>query len=240
VKADPVDNRKATLVENFESYQNGYDWPVYTLGEGLTSGGSEKPHVLEKDETMKVVTDPENPSNKLLQIKPKFYSFAPVLTVDLAKLTGNSSIRLANYSGVRAKLRVVSDADSHVGVEFGAFFGKPGTINKKYAFMTYTTSEIAYPAEREYYKYYYLNTMAVGEGLNNKRMPQYDGSRHMQGHKFTDKDPAVGFGVQTLNFTKYLTNDLKSLSTFDMVLGGSYKVTKGSLTWYIDDIQLLS
>ncbi len=236
-----ADNRKATLVENFQRYQNGYNWSVYTLGEGLTSGGSEKPHVLAPGETMKVVTDPENPSNKLLQVKPKFYSFAPVLTVDLAKLTGVSAKKLGDYSGVRAKLRVVSDSSAHLGITFAAFFGKPGTINKKYAFMTYTKPENALPAEREFYKYFNTKAMAAGQGINHTRMPQFDGTKHTKGHKFSDRDPAAGFSTQTLNFTRYLTNDLKSLSSFDIVLGGSYGTpTSGSLTWYIDDIQLLS
>lgn len=38
---------------------------------------------------MKVITDPENANNKVLQIIPKFYSFCPVFTVDLEKLTAD-------------------------------------------------------------------------------------------------------------------------------------------------------
>ena len=241
VKEKYIDKRSATLVENFESYDVGYDWPVYTLGEGLTSGNSEPAHYLAKDETMKVVADPENPSNKVLQVKPKFYSFAPVLTVDLAKLTGDATQTLANYSGVRAKLRVVSDASTHVGIGFGAFFGKAGSIDKRYAFMTYTEQENALPAERPFYIFHQAKAMATGAQAKDKSMPYFAGDKSTAGHKLEEKDKAVGFSTQTLNFTKYLTDDIKNQSTFDMVLGGSYgKASSGEyLAWYIDDIELL-
>lgn len=80
---------QAQMVENFESYIVGTDWGNYTLGEGLTSGGNEPAHYLAKGETMKVITDPENANNKVLQVIPKFYSFCPVFTVDLEKLTAD-------------------------------------------------------------------------------------------------------------------------------------------------------
>lgn len=240
-----VDNRKAVTIENFESYADGYDWPVYTLGEGLTSGGTEKAHYLASGETMKVVTDPENSSNKLLQVKPRFYSFAPVLSIDLAKIAGAAGKKLDNYSGVRAKIRVVSDASAHVSIGCGAFFGKMGTINKKYAFMTYTTQQAALPAERPYYIFFHSQAMAAAAANTNldHLMPQYmaSKSKHTAGHKFAEKDKAVGFATRTLNFTKYLTADLKNQSQFDMVIGGSYGTAASGeyLAWYIDDIQLL-
>lgn len=130
---------QSQMVENFESYTAGTDWGNYTLGEGLTSGGNEPAHYLAKGETMKVITDPENANNKVLQVIPKFYSFCPVFTVDLEKLTGISAKKLGDYKGIRVKVRVVSDASRHVGIGINSFFGKAGTINKKYAFNTYTT-----------------------------------------------------------------------------------------------------
>lgn len=66
---------------------------------------------------MKVITDPENANNKVLQVIPKFYSFCPVFTVDLEKLTGISAKKLGDYKGIRVKVRVVSDASRHVGIE---------------------------------------------------------------------------------------------------------------------------
>ena len=145
---------QSQMVENFESYTAGTDWGNYTLGEGLTSGGNEPAHYLAKGETMKVITDPENANNKVLQVIPKFYSFCPVFTVDLEKLTGISAKKLGDYKGIRVKVRVVSDASRHVGIGINSFFGKAGTINKKYAFNTYTTQSNALPNEKEYYKFY--------------------------------------------------------------------------------------
>lgn len=107
---------QSQMVENFESYTAGTDWGNYTLGEGLTSGGNEPAHYLAKGETMKVITDPENANNKVLQVIPKFYSFCPVFTVDLEKLTGISAKKLGDYKGILRKSRVVSDASRHVGI----------------------------------------------------------------------------------------------------------------------------
>lgn len=232
---------KTLRIEDFESYTAGTDWGNYTLGEGLTSGGQEAAHYLANGETMKVVTDPENAANKVLQVKPRFYSFCPVFTVDLAKLTGIPAKKLGDYAGIRAKIRVVSDASSHVGIKTGAFFGKAGTINKKYAFNTYTTQKQALPAEREYYKFYHANSMASGETADDKTMPQFSSGKHEAGHKFLESDKNVGFATKTLVFTKYLTSELKNQTTFDVVLGGSYGITaKGEyLTWYMDDVELI-
>ncbi|MCH5252065.1 MAG: Ig-like domain-containing protein [Lachnospiraceae bacterium] len=232
---------KTQMIENFESYAPGTDWGNYTLGEGLTSGGDEDPHYLAKDETMKVVVDPENPNNKVLQVKPKFYSYAPVFTVDLTKLTGLSTKKLGDYAGVRVKIRVVSDASCHVGIGLNAFFGKAGTINKKYAFNTYTASDQALPKEVEYYKFYYAKGMLTGVGPEDGSMPQFTAGKHTKGHKFLEKDKNVGFATKTLTFNKYLTSTLKQQNQFDFVLGGSYsKPLKGEyLAWYMDDVQLI-
>lgn len=232
---------KTVKVEDFEGYGNGTDWGNYTLGEGLTSGGTEAAHYLAKGETMKVVTDPENKNNKVLQVKPKFYSFCPVFTVDLSKLAGQTGKKLGDYAGIRVKVRVVSDATCHVGIGLGAFFGKAGTIDKRYAFNTYTTQEMALPEEREFYKFFHTKGMVTGETPDDTGMPSYKNNKHEKGHKFTEKDKAVGFAVKTLEFNKYLTSDLKSQTVFDFVVGGSYGTPSGSeyLAWYLDDVELL-
>lgn len=233
------------MVENFESYEPGTDWANFTLGEGLTSGGNEGAHYQKPGETMKVVTDPENPSNKVLEVKPMFYSFCPVFTVDLAKLTGIPTKKLGDYYGIRAKIRVISDASSHVGVGFGAFFGKAGTINKKYAFNTYTSSETLkgkYASEKEFYKFYYAKGMITGLKAEDDQMPAHstDGSK-VKGYS-EDGKGKVGFSTKTTKFTKYLTSSLRGLTSFDFVLGGSYKGPTGKekLTWYMDDVELIS
>ncbi len=233
---------KTVKIEDFESYAVGTDWGNYTLGEGLTSGGDEKPHYLAKDETMKVVADPENPSNKVLQVKPKFYSFCPVFTVDLSKLPGMSGRKLGDFAGIHVKVRVVSDASCHVGIGLGAFFGQAGTINKKYAFNTYTTQEQALPAEREYYKFFHTKGMVTGATADDGKMPQYDPakSKHMAGHKFAEADAKAGFGEKLLLFNDYLTQDLRNLAAFDFVVGGSYGTPANDdyLAWYLDDVEL--
>lgn len=231
---------KTQMVENFESYDVGTDWGNYTLGEGLTSGGNEPAHYLAKGETMKVVADPENPNNKVLQVVPKFYSFCPVFTVDLAKLTGDATKKLEQYKGIRVRVRVVSDASRHVGIGINSFFGKAGTINKKYAFNTYTTSENALPNEREYYKFYYTKGMVKPATSTDGDMPQVKNGKSQSGHKFKESDKNVGFATKTLLFNANLTNDIKSQTSFDFVVGGSYgPANNEALTWYMDDVQLI-
>lgn len=231
---------KTVMVENFENYEAGTDWGNYTLGEGLTSGGDEDPHYLREGETMKVVVDPENTKNKVLEVKPKFYSFAPVFTVDLAKLTGVSEKKLGDYAGVRVKIRVISDAGCHVGIGLNAFFGAAGTIDKRYAFNTYTTADTALPSEVEYYKFYYAKGMLSGVTADDALMPQFRNGKHMKGHAFAPESRKTGFATKTLTFNKYLTGDLKALTSFDFVLGGSYSTpTDGDLVWYMDDVQLI-
>lgn len=228
------------MVENFESYEAGTDWGNYTLGEGLTSGGDEKPHYLAEGETMQVVTDPENASNKVLKVVPKFYSFCPVFTVDLAKLTGDATKKLGDYAGIRVKVRVVSDATRHVGISLNAFFGNAGSINKKYAFNTYTSAQDALPAEREYYKFYYTRGMVTGETPEDGEMPQVKSGKSMKGHKFAEGDKAAGFAAKTLVFNKNLTTELRNQTTFDFVVGGSYgPANEEYLAWYLDDVQLI-
>ncbi len=228
------------FVEDFENYKEGTDWGNYTLGEGLTSGGDEKPHQLAEGETMQVVTDPENPENKVLKVVPKFYSFAPVFTVDLEKLTGETGKKLGDYKGITVKIRVVSDASRHVGIALGAFFGPAGSINKKYAFNTYTTQDHALENEKEYYKFFHEKGMVTGVTVEDGKMPQFEGAASAPGHKFTEEDAAVGFAEKTLLFNEYLTDELKNQTSFDFVVGGSYGQDNGeALCWYIDDVQLI-
>ncbi len=231
---------QAHTVENFESYADGTDWGNYTLGEGLTSGGNEPAHYLASGETMKVVTDPENPNNKVLKVVPKFYSFCPVFTVNLSNLTGNPASKLGDYKGIRVKVRVVSDASRHVGIGINSFFGKAGTINKKYAFNTYTTQENALSSEREYYKFYYTEGMVKPASSVDGDMPQVKNGKSQKGHKFKETDKKVGFATKTLLFNAKLTADLRSQTSFDFVVGGSYgPANKEYLAWYLDDVQLI-
>ena len=182
----------------------------------------------------------ENANNKVLQVIPKFYSFCPVFTVDLEKLTGISAKKLGDYKGIRVKVRVVSDASRHVGIGINSFFGKAGTINKKYAFNTYTTQSNALPNEKEYYKFYYTEGMVTPETPDDGSMPQVENGKSAKGHKFKETDKDVGFATKTLLFNKKLTADLRSQTTFDFVVGGSYgPANKEYLAWYLDDVELI-
>ena len=182
----------------------------------------------------------ENANNKVLQVIPKFYSFCPVFTVDLEKLTGISAKKLGDYKGIRVKVRVVSDASRHVGIGINSFFGKAGTINKKYAFNTYTTQSNALPNEKEYYKFYYTEGMVTPETPDDGSMPQVENGKSAKGHKFKETDKNVGFATKTLLFNKKLTADLRSQTNFDFVVGGSYgPANKEYLAWYLDDVELI-
>lgn len=92
------DTRKKTLVEDFESYEVGKEWKYTSAGKD--SG------------TMKVVADPEDPTNKCLEVDlngtAAAFDFAPIFNVDLSKLKDTTGKTLGSYSGACADLRVVS------------------------------------------------------------------------------------------------------------------------------------
>ena len=155
-------------------------------------------------------------------------------------MTGISAKKLGDYKGIRVKVRVVSDASRHVGIGINSFFGKAGTINKKYAFNTYTTQSNALPNEKEYYKFYYTEGMVTPETPADGSMPQVENGKSAKGHKFKETDKDVGFATKTLLFNKKLTADLRSQTTFDFVVGGSYgPANKEYLAWYLDDVELI-
>ena len=53
------------------------------------------------------------------------------------------------------------------------------------------------------------------------------------------KDISSRRQIKTLLFNKKLTADLRSQTTFDFVVGGSYgPANKEYLAWYLDDVEL--
>ena len=71
-------------------------------------------------------------------------------------------------------------------------------------------------------------------------MPQVINGKSQKGHKFKETDKNVGFATKTLLFNAKLTTDLRSQTTFDFVVGGSYgPANKEYLAWYLDDVQLI-
>ncbi len=123
----PPDTRKFTKIEDFEGYNVGTTWDKYTAA-GFANPGH-----------MTVVTDPENPNNKCLEVKldgtDAAYDFAPVFNVDVSKLTDNegksaAGKTLGSYTGIRADLRVVGDDSDIRYKKVYCYFDQYGKIAK--------------------------------------------------------------------------------------------------------------
>ena len=116
------DLRKMTMVEDFEGYAAGTTWDKYT------SAGKDSGH-------MTVVADPEDPNNKVLEVKfdgpEEAYDFAPVFNVDLAKLKDTAGKTLGSFSGVKIDARVVGTDLADIGYKkIYVYFDKYGNIQK--------------------------------------------------------------------------------------------------------------
>ena len=93
--AEP-DTRKKTTIEDFESYEVGKTW-------NFTAAGKNSGH-------MTVVQDPEDASNKCLEIKldgtEAAFDFSPIFNVDLTKVKGAETKTLGDFSEIgRASCR---------------------------------------------------------------------------------------------------------------------------------------
>lgn len=120
------DTRMTTMIDDFESYEVGKVWDRFTAGGYANSGH------------MTVVADPEDPNNKVLEIKydgtDQAFDFCPVLSVDLEKLKdkdGNSAAgkTLGSYSGVKLNARIVGTAGSNTNYKtIYVYFDKAGAI----------------------------------------------------------------------------------------------------------------
>ena len=117
---------KVTVVDDFESYKEGTAWDRFTAG-GYTKSGH-----------MTVVKDPENASNKCLEIKydgsEQAFDYAPVFSVDLSKLKDADGVSAAtkamgSYSSVRIDARVVGTGGSATRYKrIYVYFDKAGNI----------------------------------------------------------------------------------------------------------------
>ena len=99
------------MVEDFENYEVGTKWEIFTAGGFANSG------------TMTVVPDPEDPTNKCLKVTydgaDQSFDFAPAFQADLSKLKdseGKSTAgkTLGSYTGIGFDSRVVSNDPSSV------------------------------------------------------------------------------------------------------------------------------
>lgn len=119
------DTRKKTLVEDFESYPVGTEWK-YTAAD-KNSG------------TMKVVQDPEDASNKCLQVDlngtESAFDFAPIFNIDLSKLKDTAGKTMGSYSGASADLRVVSTSSDVTYKAVSVYVDQYGKMTKKDKFV---------------------------------------------------------------------------------------------------------
>ena len=260
-----------TDVQNFESYEVGTDW--MTLAEGGATKG--EAYVNSNVGTMKVVADPENPANKCLEIDytngdTQAYDFAPVFTVDLAKLAGcTDQTKLSSFAGIRFKCRVVANSADCQYKTIACYFAPAGSIKPEYYFDTSLTetgelykfredSSMATGVDKDYSAKLYNGTETIDnqkvfpsfmQNWSEPSIGKFGFKSCSPGYKESDTDPAVGFVKRTLLFNRdrmkaTTDGDMLQSKTFDMVFGstfaGQYAAGGYHFKIYIDDVQLVS
>ena len=117
--AEP-DTRKKTTIEDFESYEVGKTW-------NFTAAGKNSGH-------MTVVQDPEDASNKCLEIKldgtEAAFDFSPIFNVDLTKVKGAETKTLGDFSGIGMDLRVVTTSSDVLYKGIFCYFDQYGKMSK--------------------------------------------------------------------------------------------------------------
>lgn len=132
---EPEDNRIKTVVEDFESYDVGYNWESdeYKGTSGKATKGKE--YVNSNVGKMTVVQDPEDPKNKCLKIEytngdTQAYDYAPIFDLKMPKTLGE-------YSGVMIQSRIVaSNTGDPQYKTVAAYFSKYQSITPDYYFDT--------------------------------------------------------------------------------------------------------
>ena len=244
------DPREATLIESFESYQDGQNWARSTKG---------KEYVNSNCGDMMVVKDPENPNNKVLRIRyngnTQAYDYAPIFSLDLG------AKKLENYSAVRIKSRVVANAPDCTYKAVYGYFAKKGTIKSEHYFATSTKladaeakakdkSNALFGTSSDELKdllkfgvdipmlegtkeeYNAKSGDSAGKKYMNKYFPQYfskyqegDKTAVAAGYKETETGK-VGFQTNTLEMQtsriKEADASLLQDSSFDLALGSTY------------------
>ena len=84
---------------------------------------------------MKVVQDPEDASNKCLEVDlngtEAAYDFAPIFNIDLSKLKDTTGKTMGSFSGASADLRVVSTSSDVTYKAIYVYLDQYGKMNKK-------------------------------------------------------------------------------------------------------------
>lgn len=265
---EPEETRDKVLVEDFESYPEGFDWEkggAVGTADGATRG---KEYVGKNVGKMTVVKDPEDPTNKCLKIEytgdTQAYDYAPIFALDLKKT-------LEEYSGLSLKSRIVASNTADCQYKaVAAFFSKQGTITPEYYFDTSLTPDDAKKKgiSEELVKFSVDAPHASGKDekynikggefdymtYNNHSFPMYyndwptskiDENRTV-GFKEKETDTyKAGWHPNKLGFNLGAITEegVKNSKKISVVLGstyaGAYPSKNASLTLYLDDIALL-
>lgn len=260
VKIDPTpvpDNRKRTMVEDFESYPVGTTWKV-TKGEQYKNS---------KVVTATVAKDPADANNKLLKLaydgNTQAYDVAPIFSVDLSKLKDcNASTTLDNFVGVTFKTKVEGNSADVTYKAVHMYFDEYGAINENYYNATSQTKTGPYfkfktdanmldkaKADKDY------TNPVTKKKDNNKNFPMYydeyttDKTKCMSGYSEKANDATLKLTDRTLDFKLSNMKDavsgknLLDLGKVDFTLGSTYSGNYPAGTFatlYLDDIQFLS
>jgi hypothetical protein len=264
------ESRTATVVEDFESYPEGYNWETDTQ-KNATNGKATKgkEYVDSNCGSMTVVTDPEDPNNKVLKIDyygdTQAYDYAPIFNLKLKKVLGE-------YSAIQVQSRVVGTSADVRYKTVGAYFAKYGKITPEYYFYTSLSDAdaVAKGIDTELVKFKSDVSMATGAdkkynvkagetnaGLvyNNKTFPMYYDNwatskidiNRTTGYKESESDSiTAGWHQNTLDFNTGVINTadstLLSQKNISVVLGSTYtgKYEKGAgVTLYLDNVAVL-
>lgn len=261
--------RKTTVIEDFESYPEGYNWESDDM-EGTSGKATRGIEYIGKNVgKMTVVKDPEDPNNKVLKIEyngdTQAYDYAPIFNLRLPE-------KLGKYSAIQVQSRVVGNSADVRYKTVGVYFARYGKITPDYYFYTSLKDSDATSKkiDKELIKFNSDVSMATGEdkkynvkegevnaGLayNNKNFPMfYDAwstgkidKNRTTGYKESESDEMVaGWHQNKLNFNMNNINTADSAlvdqKNVSVVLGATYsgKYPKDeSVTLYLDNLALL-
>lgn len=243
--------RDVTVIEDFESYEVGYNWESDDMQgtAGKATRGIE--YIGKNVGQMTVVKDPEDPEhNKVLKIEyngdTQAYDYAPIFNLKLPETLGN-------YSALQVQSRVVGLSSDVRYKTVGVYFARYGKITPEYYFYTSLkeSDATAKNIDKELIKFDSDSSMAKGadkkynvregqtnEGMtyNNKNFPMYydawstnkiDKNR-TTGYKESDddKDVIAGWHQNTLDFDMGVINTadatLINQKNVSVVLGATY------------------
>ena len=244
------ETREKVVVEDFESYDIGYNWESDDMEGTAGKATKGKEYVNGNCGKMTVVQDPEDSNNKCLKIEyngdTQAYDYAPIFNLKGSKLKNKA---LEKYSAIQVQSRVVSNAPDCKYKAVAAYFDQYKKITPEYYFDTSLTEDdaTAKGIDKKFVKFGVSIPMAKGNDekfnvkdgkfagmtYNNKTFPMFyddwakektDENRTV-GYKESDAGEA-GWHQNTLDFnTGNINNADKTLLTqgqVSVVLGSTY------------------